>query len=311
MSADLNQLGDTLADGQPDERVVTPGAEAPPVGRWSGLRADCARCFGLCCVAPAFSVSADFAIDKAAGRACPNLGPDFRCAIHAHLRQRGFPGCAVYDCFGAGQKVAQATFGGRDWRRTPEIAEQMFEIFGIMRNLHELLWYLTEALTLRPPGPLHSELGQALDETECLTEGSPETLVELDMGAHRQGVNALLLRTSEFVRAGVRRKKIDYRGADLVGKNLSGADLRGANLRGACLIGADLSRADLRLADLIGADLRGADLRAADLSTSIFLTQFQINAANGDLGTGLPPSLSRPTHWRSQATGRPSPRRRT
>ena len=39
----------------------------------SDLRADCERCVGLCCVAPAFSASADFAIDKAAGRPCPNL----------------------------------------------------------------------------------------------------------------------------------------------------------------------------------------------------------------------------------------------
>jgi hypothetical protein len=31
------------------------------------LRADCERCFGLCCVAPAFAASADFAIDKDAG----------------------------------------------------------------------------------------------------------------------------------------------------------------------------------------------------------------------------------------------------
>ena len=83
------------------------------------LRANCERCFGLCCVAPAFSASADFAIDKAAGRPCPNLRADNRCQIHAELRPRGFPGCAVYDCFGAGQKVAQVTFGGRDWRSRP------------------------------------------------------------------------------------------------------------------------------------------------------------------------------------------------
>jgi hypothetical protein len=30
---------------------------------------------------------------------------------------------------------------------------------GIMRNLHELLWYLTEVLTLQPARPLHGELG--------------------------------------------------------------------------------------------------------------------------------------------------------
>jgi uncharacterized protein YjbI with pentapeptide repeats len=173
----------------------------------------------------------------------------------------------------------------------------MFEVFGIMRNLHELLWYLTEALTLPAASSLRAELHRALDEAERLTRGSPEALLEVDLDACRQGANVLLLRASELARAGARRKKLDFRGADLAGRNYSGADLRGANLRGACLIGTDLSGADLSLADLIGADLRGADLRAANLATSIFLTQFQVNAANGDRDTRLPAALSRPAHW--------------
>jgi uncharacterized protein YjbI with pentapeptide repeats len=278
------------------------------------LRADCERCFGLCCVAPAFSASADFAIDKDAGQPCPNLQPDFRCAIHHRLRQQGFPGCAAYDCFGAGQKVAQITFGGQDWRRTPRIAAQMFKVFTIMRQLHELLWYLTEALTLQPASPLHGELGLARDATERLTHSSPDGLVGLDVGAHRRDVNALLLRASELVRAEARRHETDRSGADLIGKGLRGADLRGANLRGAYLIGADLRGADLGMADLTGADFRGADLSGADLTGSIFLTQSQLDAAKGDLDTKLPPSLTRPAHWPPSVTPRsrrrPSPRPR-
>ncbi|MGH3875061.1 MAG: pentapeptide repeat-containing protein [Pseudonocardiaceae bacterium] len=268
-----------------------------PDGQRLSLRADCERCFGLCCVAPVFAVSADFAIDKAAGHACPNLRSDFRCAIHDHLRQRGFPGCTVYDCFGAGQQVAQVTFGGRDWRQAPEITARMCTVFGIMRNLHELLWYLTEALTLQPARSLHVELNRALDETQRRTQHSPDALIQLDENAHRRAVDALLLRTSELVRADVSGKETDLRRADLIGKNLRDTDLKGADLRGAYLIGADLRGADLRMADLIGADLRGADLRMADLSTSIFLTQFQVNAAKGDRDTTLPPSLIRPAHW--------------
>jgi uncharacterized protein YjbI with pentapeptide repeats len=271
-------------------------AEARPEGRLS-LRADCERCFALCCVAPAFSVSADFAIDKAAGHACPNLQSDFRCGIHNRLRQRGFPGCTVYDCFGAGQKVSQVTFGGEDWRQAPQTAMQMFEVFTVMRQLHELLWYLTEALTLQPARPLHADLSVALDETERLTHAGADALQALDVAAHWRDVNALLLRASELVRAGAGRKKMDRRGADLIGANLKGADLRGANLRGSYLIGADLSGADLRMADLIGADLRNADLRGADLTGSIFLTQPQLDAAKGDSGTKIPLSLTRPTHW--------------
>jgi uncharacterized protein YjbI with pentapeptide repeats len=260
-----------------------------------GLRADCANCFALCCVVPAFSASVDFAIDKKAGQACPNLRTDFRCGIHTHLRQEGFRGCTVYDCFGAGQKVSQVTFGGQDWRQAPATARRMFAVFPIMRDLHELLWYLSEAMTLPAARPLHEELDLALNRTERLTHCTPDALLELDVAAHRQEVNALLLRASELVRAGTRAS--DHRGADLMGARLKNADLRGASLRGAYLIGADLRGADFRKADLTGADLRDADLGGADLTGSIFLIQSQLDAARGDARTRLPATLTPPAHW--------------
>jgi len=251
----------------------------------------------LCCVAPAFAASSDFAIDKPAGSPCPNLRPDFRCGIHLDLRQRGFAGCTVYDCFGAGQQVTQITFGGRDWRQHPDTARQMFDVFAVIRQLHEMLWYLTDALTRQPARTVHGELRDALRETRLLTRRAPADLLALDVAAHRQDVNALLLRTSELVRAGAPRRAIDRRGADLIGKDLRGADLTAANLRGAHLIGADLRGADLRLADLIGADLRGANLGGADLTGAIFLTQAQLDAAVGDPATRMSPPLTRPAHW--------------
>jgi uncharacterized protein YjbI with pentapeptide repeats len=270
--------------------------------RRRSLRADCERCLGLCCVAPAFSASADFAIDKDAGQPCPNLRPDFRCGIHARRREQGFPGCTAYDCFGAGQQVAQVTFGGQNWRRDPQAAQQMFAVFSTMRQLHELLWYLTEALTLQPVRQLHDELSRTLAETEHLTLGSADALADLNVAAYRRSGNALLLRASELVRAGVRRRNLDRSGADLIGANLKGDDLKGANLAGAYLIAADLSGADLRLADLIGADFRNADLSGADLTESIFLTQSQLDAAKGDADTKVPPSLTRPSHWSPSST---------
>ncbi len=274
-------------------------AESSSEGDHLDLRADCERCFALCCVALTFSISADFPIMKKAGQACPNLQPDFRCGIHTHLKQQGFRGCTVYDCFGAGQKVSQITFEGRDWRQTPQTAKQMFAVFPVMRSLHELLWYLTEALRLPATHPLHNELRLALAETERLTHKSPDALLELDVITHRRDVNVLLLRVSELARAEVHHQKKELRGADLIGARLKNADLRGASLRGAYLIGADLRGADLRLADLIGADLRDADLRGADLTGSIFLIQSQLDSAKGDLATKLPPSLTRPQHWQS------------
>jgi uncharacterized protein YjbI with pentapeptide repeats len=261
------------------------------------FQADCGRCFGLCCVAPAFSASVDFAIDKPAGRACPNLGGDFRCGIHRQLRQRGFPGCTVYDCFGAGQQVSQVTFAGRDWRGSPETAGGMFAVFSVLRQLHELLWYLGAALELPAARSLWGPARAAFTVIENLTGASADALGRVDVAAHRDEVNEVLLRVSELVRGQVRRRGADHRGAQLIGVDLRGADLTAATFRGALLIGVDLRGAVLRCADLTGADLRGARVGGADLRESLFVTQSQLDAAVGDAGTRIPASLSRPPHW--------------
>ncbi|WP_340557928.1 pentapeptide repeat-containing protein [Streptomyces sp. GSL17-111] len=285
MTNDAGEAGST-------DSTAPTGAHPP-----SALRADCGSCFALCCVALPFTASADFAVDKAAGEPCGHLRADFRCGIHADLRQRGFPGCTVFDCFGAGQKVSQVTFGGKDWRSAPETARPMFDVLPVMRQLHELLWYVSEALTLPGAAPLHGELRAVRDRVERLTRGGAAEVTAVDVPGERRVVGALLARVSELVRSGVPGRRRDHRGADLVGARLRGARLRGAGLRGAYLIGADLRGADLREADVLGADLRGADLSGADLTGALFLTRPQVNAARGDASTTLPPGLDRPTHW--------------
>ncbi|KQV07806.1 pentapeptide repeat-containing protein [Leifsonia sp. Root112D2] len=267
------------------------------------LKADCANCFGLCCVALAFSRSSDFAIDKDAGEPCVNLQEDFRCGIHSRLRESGFKGCTVYDCFGAGQKISQTTFEGRNWREEPDSRDQMFALLPVMRQLQELLWYLREAMRMPEASALQGELERAYTETERLTLGSAEDLLALDVDAQRDAVNVLLTAASERARADARPADVAAlprkvrRGADLMGAALAGQDLRGANLRGAYLIAADLRGANLGAVDLIGADMRDADVRGADLSAALFLTQTQVNAANGDAATRLPTGLERPGHW--------------
>ncbi|WP_399084662.1 pentapeptide repeat-containing protein [Streptomyces sp. BBFR2] len=262
------------------------------------LRSDCARCFGLCCVALPFETSSDFAVDKAAGTPCGNLRGDFRCGIHPQLRERGFSGCTSFDCFGAGQKVSQVTFAGRSWRESPGTARGMFEVFPVMRQLHELLRYLAEALAWPQVRTVRGELRRAFNDLDGLTRGSAEEIAGADVAVIRQQVNGLLLRASELVRAEVPGRKKNHRGADLIGARLRGARLRGASLRGAYLIAADLSGADLRTADVIGADFRGADLGGADLTGCLFLTQAQLDAAEGDAATRIPPALRRPGHWK-------------
>lgn len=277
-----------------------------PDNTYHNLRADCENCFGLCCIALYFSASEGFPTDKEAGQPCINLQKNFRCCIHKSLRERGLKGCLAFDCFGAGQKVAQVSFGGQDWRKVPESSKQMFEVFLIMRQLHELLWYLTEALILQPARPIHDAIRSTLNETQRLTHLRADILMELDVSGHRANVNTLLLKTSELVRAEARcglqapsrrhRKRLG-KGLDLIGSDLRRTNLRGENMRGAYLIAADLRGVDLSGADLIGADFRDADLRGTDLTKSIFLTQAQLNAAKGDANTKIPSSLTRPTHW--------------
>jgi hypothetical protein len=266
----------------------------PLVPAREGLSADCSRCAGLCCVAPAFAASADFAIDKPAGTPCRHLQGDFRCGIHDRLRPEGFPGCTVFDCFGAGQRITQQTFGGRSWQETPELAGAQFAVLPVMRQLHEILWYLAEAATLPAAAGLRPAVEEARAVTERLAGLDADALLALDVGAHRAEVGALLQRVSDAVRTPAGP---DRRGADLMGRDLRRTRLRGASLRGAYLIGADLRGVDLGTADLLGADLRAADVRGADLSSCLFLNGPQVVAARGDAATRLPPGFGHPAHW--------------
>ena len=96
-------------------------------------------------------------------------------------------------------------------------------------------------------------------------------------------------------------------GADLIVANLSAAYLPRADLSAAYLAGADLSRANLAGANLLGArlygvdlsnvNLSGASLYGVDLSRTQNLTQEQLEQAEGNKNTKLPPDLKPPAHW--------------
>ncbi len=248
----------------------------------------------LCCVAPAFAASSEFAFDKFAGDPCANLANDNRCTIHETLPEAGFPGCVVYDCYGAGQRVTQERFPGVDWRRDIRAGEAMLDAFSALRPLHELLWHLAAALELRAARPLWPALRAAFDEVDALAGHAVGTT---DITPAWQAATALLREASATARLPYARHAVARDGADLVGVDLRRTDLRGASLRGAELIGADLRGANLALADLTGADLRGADIRGADLREALFVTQPQLEAATGDARTRIPPGRRRPAAW--------------
>ena len=151
---------------------------------------DCGRCAAICCVATTFDASEDFALDKPAGVACENLTAGCRCAIHDELAARGFRGCAAYDCYGAGPRIA------RWFAASPEVDRHRDAAFLALRGVHELLWLLTEAAKLCPPS--HADLGAALaaqiDALDAIASGPVHALLALDPRRHELASRALLRR---------------------------------------------------------------------------------------------------------------------
>jgi hypothetical protein len=279
-----------------------PSGAVPTLGR-NDLRPDCSQCFALCCTAFGFTRSADFAIDKPPASPCPNLAGDFSCTIHDRLRPRGFGGCTVFDCFGAGQAVSQGLFGGVSWRSDPGSSAAMFAAFKVIKQLHEMLWHLAEAQerTFSP------EIAAEVRALRVEVEAAARQPLDLDPETLHARTGGLLRAVSEEVRAGYFAADAGTAaslqpGADLAGAGLRGQRMCGADLRGAVLIGADLRGADLTAVDLLGADLRDARLDDADLAGALFLTQAQVTSARGSEGTLLPRALSRPGHWGHKPT---------
>ncbi|QUG41773.1 pentapeptide repeat-containing protein [Psychrobacillus sp. INOP01] len=267
---------------------------------FNDLKSDCNNCFGLCCVALPYGKSADFPFNKDSGNPCRNLCSNNLCAIHYQLREKGFRGCVSYECFGAGQHVSQSIYHGRDWREDAEYAEEMFAVFPLVQQLHEMLWYLKHALTLKETQSIQTSLQMIYEKTVELTEKSPKEILEIDIVAHRSNVNALLVETSKMYRSEINNrgnKKKIKKDVEYLGANLKGLNLQGEDFRGKLMIASNLRNSNLRKADFIGADLRDADLSGADLTYALFLTQSQINSAIGDIHTKIPNYLEKPRHW--------------
>lgn len=257
------------------------------------LAIDCGSCCGLCCTALYFAKSEGFPADKPAGKPCKNLLPDHRCAIHGALKARGLKGCLAYDCFGAGQRVAARTFGGRSWTELGEERETMFAAFLSVYGLHQMLWYLLEAASLRLTDALRAQIDGMIGEIDRQADAPAAALAAVDPDVWRGKVNPLLRAASETLPVNPGKPLP----RDLFGCDLRRFDLSGRDLSMTLLIAADLRGCALRGSSLLGADLRDARLHGADLSQAVFLTQAQLNAAAGDGKTKLPASLRRPATW--------------
>ena len=156
----------------------------------SRLRADCARCCGLCCVAPSFDADQGFGFDKPAHAPCLHLRHDDRCRIHDALRARGFPACAAFDCHGAGQWVTQHLFGGQSWRTSPQIAAEMFRAYAQYRSLHESLALMQLALARMAPADAAGVV-RCMEDLDAICR-APQLALTTNLGALRNRVRELL-----------------------------------------------------------------------------------------------------------------------
>ena len=269
------------------------------------LRADCSRCAALCCVALSFRASDESAANKSAGVPCPHLVGERSCGIHDHLRSSGYRGCSAFDCFGAGQHVIQVIFAGQDWRNDSAVAAKVFAVFGDVRRLKELMWYLADAAGVVVEGRLSDDVREMRVTLEELVHAQSDELEQYDMvGIQERAVN-LLEQVSRAHRDGVAdRSGLELATGDLSGANFSRTNLRAADLRYTRLCNATLEGADLFGADLFGADLSDANVRGAHLEACLFLTSMQLEVTMGDHTTTIPSDLERPAHWHIDAGGR-------
>lgn len=139
------------------------------------LQSDCENCQGICCVAPPFAKSAEFAFAKEEGEPCKHLGGDNRCSIHDDLADQGFSGCIKFECFGAGQKVTGHHFKGQSWRDDHLTAKRMFHIFFIVKSLH---WMIIELMAKDP-----KDNAERINHLEQLTFASEDELIGLDLNS--------------------------------------------------------------------------------------------------------------------------------
>src|SRR5262249_872161 len=119
------------------------------------------------------------------------------------LVERGFRGCAIYDCHGAGPRVTRA-FAGR-----PDCDRERNEAFLILRVVHELLWLLTQAQALRTglrpvraddvDREIERELEREIDALDAIAGLPPTELRALDLRPHLARARATLKRVGEAI----------------------------------------------------------------------------------------------------------------
>lgn len=258
------------------------------------LKIDCNKCSGLCCVALFCTKTDGFPANKEAGIPCKHLVSDFRCYIHSKLVDKNMRGCLAYDCFGAGQKVTQDCYPNVTWKTHPEKANEIFEVFLIVFQLHQMEWYLLESLSLITDKQLQANIEALISENEQITNQPSDKILKFNNEKYRLKVNHVLKQVSDMITTDSAE---EAHSKDCSGRNFKKANLNAKNFSMALLIAANLEGCSLQGTNFLGTDMRDANIKNTDLSSCVFLTQMQINSAKGNHNTKLPKNLSHPVSW--------------
>ena len=258
------------------------------------LSINCEECCGICCTALYYTKMDGFPEDKAAGKPCGNLRDDFKCSIHNNLVDYKLKGCMAYDCFGAGQKVTQEIYRGHDWKKNPEVADQMFQVFLIVYQLHQMLWYLIQAKTILIDNTIKIDVNNLIEQNDKMTLMGPEEIIKLDLEQYKDRVNHILKETCKAVHSEIADNNHSM---DCMGKSFKKQNLDGKDFSMKLLIAANFEGCSLNRTNFLGADMRDVNLKNTDLRKSLFLTQMQMNTAIGNDNTKLPEYLTMPETW--------------
>lgn len=199
-------------------------------------------------------------------------------------------GCLAYDCCGAGQIVTRL-YGAENWKSNPSTAQEEFDVFVKSFYLQQILWYLSEVITLQPAKELWKEADIFSDELHLLLKSSPQEILDFDIASFKRNVNVLLNRAWTKVKTQVGNSNNLEKKKDFIGHNFKKSKLVGCDFSSTLLIAANLEGCDLTGCNFLGTDMRDTNIKNANLSKSIFLTQGQVNAAIGNLNTRIPKHL--------------------
>ena len=178
-----------LSTGGRGPQWAPPGTEDEGLREKLDLKADCASCFGLCCVALPFAASADFAIDKDAGRAVPaTCGTTSAAASTRDLRAARASRAAPSTTASApGRRSSRSpsaggTGGGRRTR-----PRRMFERLPGHAPAPRAALVPGRGADAAPPARRSTaSSAPRCDETERLTAAAPTSWRTLDVAAHRR-----------------------------------------------------------------------------------------------------------------------------